>query len=216
LTTHELEILMAWTRDRTGNRRRRNTDSWPDEVDNSPFSARPAMAPRREAASPTADRTNVTATVKWFNPTKGFGFVAPTDGSPDAFLHVSALSRLGRATIAEGATVVVDLGQGQRGPQVVTMHNVDESTATPSTRAAAPRRGPPMQGGGEVVDATVKWFNPDKGFGFASPDDGGKDIFVHIRALERSGIATLQPEQRVRITTSMGEKGPQANAVELI
>ncbi|MSO77373.1 MAG: cold-shock protein [Alphaproteobacteria bacterium] len=210
---------MAWTRDRTGSRRRRNSDSWPDEFESPAFPARPAMQPRRETAAPTADRTNVTATVKWFNPTKGFGFVAATDGTPDAFLHVSALSRAGRATISEGATLVVDLGQGQRGPQVVAIHSVDESTATATATPSArpPRHGPPMSsGGGEVVDATVKWFNPEKGFGFASPDDGGKDIFVHIRALERSGISTLQPEQRVRITTSMGEKGPQANAVELI
>jgi len=49
-----------------------------------------------------------------------------------------------------------------------------------------------------MANGKVKWFNPDKGYGFIQPEDGGKDVFVHISALERAGIATLQDDQRVQ------------------
>ncbi|MBF0374245.1 MAG: cold shock domain-containing protein [Alphaproteobacteria bacterium] len=162
----------------------------------------------------SVDRSRVTATVKWFNPSKGFGFVAPTDGTPDAFLHISVIERSGRGDVAEGATVICDLGQGQRGPQVVAIHEVDMTTAS-ARPAAAPRRDQaPVSG--EPLEGTVKFFSADKGFGFIALDDGGKDVFVHIKALERSGLRTLTPEQRVRMTVSMGLKGPQAETISLV
>lgn len=157
-------------------------------------------------------QTNVSATVKWFNASKGFGFVAPSDGTPDAFLHISALERAGLTQVAEGTTLVVDLGQGNRGPQVVTVHEVDASTAT-----AAPRSAPRFERGPtETVEGVVKFFSAEKGFGFVQTDVGGKDVFVHIKALERSGIKALETGQRVRCTTTQGQKGPQADTVALI
>jgi CspA family cold shock protein len=114
--------------------------------------------------------------------------------------------------------MVCDLGPGQRGPQVVTVHTVDMATAAPR-RPAAPRdavssapRGEP----GPTVEGRVKFFSADKGFGFIAVDDGGKDVFVHIRALEKSGLRTLEPDQRVRLTVTMGQKGPQAETVAVI
>lgn len=177
-----------------------------------PFEPAP-MRPRPEASRPPVDQPNVTVTVKWFNATKGFGFVSPTDGSADAFLHISALERAHTGEVSEGATMVVDLGPGQRGPQVVNVHSVDMSTAVPRRppRAEAPRGEP-----GPTVEGRVKFFSPDKGFGFIAVDDGGKDVFVHIRALEKSGLRTLEPDQRVRMTITMGQKGPQAETVAII
>jgi CspA family cold shock protein len=159
-------------------------------------------------------QANVTATVKWFNASKGFGFVAPSDGSPDAFLHISALERAGLTQVAEGTTIVCDLGQGNRGPQVVIVHEVDASTA--SAASAAPRAPRPERGPTETVEGTVKFFSAEKGFGFVQTDEGGKDVFVHIKALERSGIKNLESGQRVRLTTTLGQKGPQADTVALI
>lgn len=158
------------------------------------------------------DKSNVTATVKWFNASKGFGFVAPADGSPDAFLHISALERAGMSQIAEGATIVCDLGQGQRGPQVVSVHEVDSTTAAPS----APRRAPVDRGPSQTVEGVVKFFSAEKGFGFVAVDEGGKDVFVHVKALERSGIKSLESGQRVRVTTTQGLKGPQADSVAIL
>ncbi|XKG61967.1 cold-shock protein [Caenispirillum salinarum] len=65
------------------------------------------------------------------------------------------------------------------------------------------------------AEGTVKFFNAEKGFGFVTPDDGSRDIFVHIRAVERSGLAGLNEGQRVKLSISQGQKGPQAERIEL-
>jgi CspA family cold shock protein len=72
------------------------------------------------------------------------------------------------------------------------------------------------RGPAQSVDGAVKWFEPDKGYGFISPDGGGKDIFVHITALRRSGVQTLGPGQRVRVDVVDGRKGLEADRVVLI
>ncbi len=156
---------------------------------------------------PEITHHEITAVVKWFNSTKGFGFVQPTDGSPDAFLHVSVVERSGHQSLPQGATIVCDLCAGQKGPQVAAVHRVE------SMPEAAPDPG-----GGEAAEAdgTVKFYNGEKGFGFVVPDGGGKDVFVSARVLERAGIQSLEPEQRVRMMTRMGQKGPMADNVELI
>lgn len=180
-------------------------------------------SPRQpRAARPHA--TNVRATVKWYNPTKGFGFAMPDDGSADAFLHASVLADAGHQSLTEGSVIVCDLTLGQKGPQVSAIHSVE--LADGPAPSAAPRR---FGGGGgsdrrsdfsapsgDPIEGTVKWFNVEKGFGFIAPDQGGKDVFVHIRAVERSGFSSLQEQQRVRITTRSGLKGPEADTIELL
>lgn len=61
---------------------------------------------------------------------------------------------------------------------------------------------------------SVKWYNPDKGFGFIAPEGGGKDVFVHATALQRSRLSALAEGQRVRVTIGQGPKGPEARMVE--
>ncbi len=170
------------------------------------------MMNRRNFQQPEPSRRDVSAVVKWFNRAKGFGFVQPSDGSPDAFLHVSVLEQLGRSELDEGTTITCDIADGHKGPQVAEIHNVDESTASPS--ASAPRD----TGGGftEEFEGTVKFFNVEKGFGFIKPDDGGRDVFISARTLERAGLSMLESNQRVRVATRMGLKGPMAESVSLI
>lgn len=161
----------------------------------------------------------VRATVKWYNPDKGFGFVELTDGSGDAFLHVSVVERSGRGSVPPGATLEVRAGPGPKGAQVTEILSVDASTAAPEQpRRARPERpayGPAGERAMAEQIGTVKWYNAMKGFGFVGPDQGGKDIFVHVSALERSGLTGLAEGQRVAVDVAEGQKGPEAVNVRL-
>jgi CspA family cold shock protein len=167
----------------------------------------------RTEDAPTGRR--VEAKVKWFNAAKGFGFVTLSDGSPDAFLPMAVLRRAGFEDAREGASISCEVGTGAKGPLVVNVLNLDNSAAPPSGmmggvgRPVAPR---PAQ----TLEGAVKWFEPDKGYGFISPDGGGKDIFVHITALRRSGVTVLGPGQRVRVDVVDGRKGLEAERITLV
>lgn len=152
--------------------------------------------------------TRVNAVVKWFNPAKGFGFVQPEDGSPDAFLHVSVLEAAGYRDAPDGASVVCDITRGPKGLQVAAIHSME--SPAPGAGAAT------TQAGGTVVEGKVKFFDAAKGYGFVIPDEGSSDVFVSGRVLHRAGISALQPDTRVRMTTRMGDKGPMAESVEII
>jgi CspA family cold shock protein len=180
------------------------------------------------------------ATVKWFNPEKGFGFVALSDGSGDAFLHANTLNQSGHNAVSPGATLRVRIGQGQKGRQVSEVLSVDETTATPAAgrgagaprgpagggfggggggfgggdRGPAPRRGAPT-GPSVEMQGTVKWYNATKGFGFVAPSEGGKDVFVHASALQRAGVMQLAEGQTIWMDVVQGAKGPEAASIRI-
>lgn len=162
----------------------------------------------RTEDAPTGRR--VEAKVKWFNAAKGFGFVTLPDGTPDAFLPMAVLRRAGFEDAREGASISCEVGSGAKGPLVVNVLNIDNSTATQAAGRGAASR--PAQ----TLEGAVKWFEPDKGYGFISPDGGGKDIFIHVTALRRSGVNALPPGQRVRVDVVDGRKGLEADRVTLI
>jgi len=153
----------------------------------------------------------IEATVKWFNRTKGFGFVAPSDGSPDAFLHMSSLARAGMQEAAEGTQLLVQIVDGPKGRQVAQIVRVLGMTDAP------PARGREAPGGPEVeMTGTVKWYKPEKGFGFVMPDDKDKDIFVHKSIVQSAGILQLESGQRVKLRVQTSAKGREATAIELL
>ena len=160
----------------------------------------------------------VQATVKWYNPEKGFGFVGlPTGG--DAFLHVSVVERNGGNSVLPGATLEVRAGPGPKGPQVTEILSVDTSTASQEQRRRErPERAAYQQADRTSVEehGTVKWYNSTKGFGFIVRDGGGKDLFMHASALQRSGLADLAEGQRVAADVTDGQKGPDAVGLRLI
>ena len=170
--------------------------------------------------SATGDGVPIRATVKWFNTAKGFGFVTPADGSPEAFLHLSALKQAGFESVGEGAGMLVEIGQSPKGRQVLRVLEVDNSMArAPAPRARMGGPGPaaaPVSLEGAVdVDGVVKWFSSLKGYGFVSPNDGGKDVFVHITILRNAGLDSLMPGQNVRMKVVTARKGPEAVQVQL-
>ena len=188
-------------------------------------------------APPPSSAPQLQATVKWYNPDKGFGFVELADGSGDVFLHANALQASGIQQVSQGATLQVRVGQGQKGRQVEQVLSVDESTASSTpARSSGPRPGgaggggyggggeggfrsprpprPQMDSGpGVEMTGTVKWYDPNKGFGFISPQDGGKDVFVHATALERAGKPPLTEGQSVRVVVGQGQKGPEVRSI---
>ena len=174
-----------------------------------------------EGGSGSAPGATVVATVKWFNPVKGFGFLTPVDGSPDVFCHVSAVSRAGFDTLPEGASVSCEVEQGRQGPQVWQIHAVDTSTVTASpTRGGGPPRGDYGHGHGERgpasgrrVVAAVKWFVPSKGFGFLVPDDGSPDVFCHASAVRDAGYDTLPQGATVTCEVTEGRQGPMVSSI---
>ncbi len=184
-----------------------------------------------------ASGPDVDAVVKWFNPEKGFGFVELADGTGDVFLHANSLSASGHDSVEQGATLKVRIGQGPKGRQVAEVLAVDTSTAKPMARGPRPggmggapggapggfrsagpggggRRAPDLSSAEEMV-GTVKWYNATKGFGFITPQNGGKDIFVHASALERSGLTNLAEGQTARVQVVQGMKGPEAASVSV-
>lgn len=166
------------------------------------------------------DGIQARAVVKWFNLTKGFGFVAPVDGSPDAFLHISVLNRAGLNEIGDHTEILCEIAQGPKGPQVTRLVEVlgeGELPPSPDGRSGgggAPRgRGPIDDGpiGDEIeMSGTVKWFKPDKGFGFVTADDASKDVFIHKSVLRRCGLTQLDPGQRVQMRVQEAPKGREA------
>jgi CspA family cold shock protein len=158
--------------------------------------------------------------VKWFNPDKGFGFVELSDGSGDGFLHGSVLAQSGINAVQPGETLEVRVGPGHKGPHITEIISVDSSTAKPTTlqrsNFGATRSNGSSSGIAAEETGTVKWFNAEKGFGFIARDNGGKDVFVHISALERSGITSLGDGQQVIVDVVEGRKGPEAARVRLV
>src|SRR5437764_10974726 len=154
----------------------------------------------------------VEAKVKWFNASKGFGFVTMADGSQDAFLPMAILRRAGYEDVREGASISCEVSDGAKGPLVTNILNIDDSTAVAPGVAAERRPQRPSTS----LEGAVKWFEPEKGYGFISPDGGGKDVFIHITALRRSGVNALGPGQRVRVDVVDGKKGLEADRITLL
>lgn len=157
--------------------------------------------------------------VKWFNTTKGFGFVALADGG-EAFLHVSALEAAGIPAPREGATIRCEVGPGKKGPQVTRVVEVSGGGAPvqrSQSSAGSPRPVDPALLANTVeVEGSVKWFSPERGYGFVAADDGDDDIFLHGDCLRRAGLQTLEPEQRVSVTVQTTAKGREARAVRTL
>jgi CspA family cold shock protein len=192
------------------NSRRRDFDA--DTFYPQSFGTRPRF---NRAAFEAPSGPPVSGVVKWFSPEKGFGFVELSDGSGDAFLHGSVLAQRGIGAVQPGETLEVRVGLGHKGPHVTEVLSIDSSTAVPMASRRSSAQATTLNGPSVEKTGTVKWFNAERGYGFIAPNGGGKDVFVHISALERSGIEGLSEGQTVVVDVVEGRKGPEATRVRL-
>jgi cold shock protein len=173
-----------------------------------------------EFSTQAGDVTRLSGKIKWFNRSKGFGFIVPDDGTGDVFLPLAVLERAGHSEAPDGARITVESVQGPKGRAATHILQLDASTATPrpSREPRPPRRDREEEANlpTEAVDGVVKWYDTARGFGFVLPSDGGKDVFVHVTALHRAGIEELQPGQSVRLQVAQGRRGREALALQLL
>ncbi|WP_367281158.1 cold-shock protein [Sneathiella sp.] len=150
-------------------------------------------------------RQNISATVKFFDEAKGFGFVSPADGSPDAFVHISVLQNTSYTELHEGMQINCDLADGDRGQQVVAIHEPEEEEEV-------------VVGNDIEVTGVVTTYVPEHKYGFVTPDGGGEDVFIHVNMLERSDInpEDIALDTKVKCVVRMGVKGPIADSLEIL
>ena len=183
-----------------------SVDPAPDEKPESACDDLPDMAP-------------IKGRVKWFDTTRGFGFLVCDDVDGDVLLHFSVLREHGRRSVPEGALIECVPVKRDRGLQAQRVLSIDLSTSLHSspTWPASPRRRQEREAlqevAGEFQLVEVKWFNQISGYGFVNRSDNDEDIFVHMETVRQSGLRELQAGQTLEARIAQGPRG--LTAIEL-
>lgn len=168
----------------------------------------------RPAAEVAANIIEISGVIKWFDASKGYGFIVPDGGGADVLLHVTVLRRDGYQTAHEGARLVCEALQRPKGYQAFRIISIDNSTAI-YPEATPPRTQTAVTATGGFERAQVKWFNRLRGFGFLTCGDGTPDIFVHMEMVRRAGMTELRPGQWVLVRYGPSSKGLMAVEIQL-
>ncbi|MEL6840070.1 MAG: cold shock domain-containing protein [Pseudomonadota bacterium] len=159
----------------------------------------------------TSETRRVQGQVKWFDPSKGFGFVIADLGGPDILLHANVLRNFGQGSVVDGSTIEIIVQDTQRGLQATEVLSI----VPPQSDSAVPLRDmveftPDDIAKKPIHPARVKWFDKAKGFGFANIFGNDEDVFVHVEVLRRSGLSDLQSGEAIGIRLVEGERGRMA------
>lgn len=164
--------------------------------------------------SETQDTTILHGHVKWFDPTKGFGFVIADEGGADILLHANVLRNFGQSSVADGAGIEIEVQNTQRGRQAIAVHSITPPENSEMLGLAEEQTLEfDLKDAGPIVPARVKWFDNGKGFGFANIFGSDEDVFIHVEVLRRSGLADLQPGEAICLRTIQGKRGKLALVV---
>ena len=160
------------------------------------------------------DTAVISGVVKWFDPSKGFGFVVSDGGGPDILLHVNVLRNYGQSSVADGARIELSAHKTDRGVLATQVHAVHPAQSTQSqVLSDIVGVDPEVVAAMPIEPARVKWFDKSKGFGFANVFGRNDDIFLHIEVLRQSGLSDLQPGEALALRVIMGERGHMAAEV---
>ena len=151
--------------------------------------------------------------VKWFDPTKGFGFVVSDDGGPDILLHANVLRNFGQSSIADGSRLTILVHHTDRGVQAAEVRQITPPAQAEGENAFELDQTDFEAPTGPLLPARVKWFDKAKGFGFANIFGRNDDVFIHVEVLRRSGLADLQPGEAVGVRITDGHRGIMASEV---
>ena len=167
----------------------------------------PALDALSGLGDTAANLVEISGVIKWFDASKGYGFIVPDNGWPDVLLHVTVLRRDGYQTAYEGARLVCECVQRAKGYQAFRILSMDESTAIHPMHTPAAGTHVTVTPSSGLERAIVIWFNRLRGFGFLTRGEGTSDIFVHMETLRRYGIAELRPGQTVLVRFGICPKG---------
>lgn len=175
--------------------------------------ARAAGVSRGSVSETEVNRMVVRGRVKWFDSTKGYGFVVTDDDEGDILLHGNVLRVFGFTSVAEGAEMVLRVQTTERGRQAVEVVDIVPTAPVASLGPAVPVDSADGPAAGPLEPARVKWFDRVKGFGFVNIYGRAEDVFLHMETLRQYGYGEVAAGDVLAVRVTAGPRGPMVYEV---